>query len=242
MITLFLADGSQLDVTSHRRLFSADRNDWVAAGELREGEQLETRSGTVAAIHVNDSDVAKEVEAVPCAARDSQQRACDKWRQQFNCIRPHDALNDRTPAEVYKSSPCRVRERMALYPSDWIIRKVSRSGHVRIASEHCFLSGPLRGRYVGLQPVDALHWRAWFYEVDLGLIEVAPTELPDKVTAKTSKAPSVPSCSNASSVRARKKRAPAAPRLTRSARASQSRVSKKPPPARRSRSKATKRK
>ena len=186
------------------------------------------------------SDVAKEVEAIPCAARVSQQRACDKWRQEFNHVRPHDALNDKTPAEVYKPSPCRVRERVALYPSDWLVRKVGRSGHIRIASDTCFLSGPLRGRYVGLQPVDALHWRAWFYEVDLGLIESASNQLPDKLTAKPSKATSVPTCSNASSVRARTKRAPAKPRLTRSARVSPSRVSKKAAP-KRSRSKVTSR-
>jgi putative transposase len=186
-------------------------------------------------------DVAKEVEAIPCTGRVSQQRACDKWRQQFNNVRPHDALNDKTPAEVYKPSPCRIRERVALYPSDWIVRKVGRAGHVRIASEQCFLSGPLRGRYVGLQPVDALHWRAWFYEVDLGLIEVAPNQLPDELIIKPSKTPGVPSYSNASSVRARRRRAPASPRLTRSTRAGQSRVSKKPA-AQRSTSKATKRK
>jgi putative transposase len=173
-------------------------------------------------------DIAQEVESIPCAGRDSQQRACDRWRQEFNHVRPHDALNDKTPAEVYKPSSSRVRERVALYPSDWLVRKVSCAGHIRVDSEQYFLSGPLRGRCVGLQPVDALHWRAWYYEVDLGLIEIAPNQLPDKLTGRASKATSVPTCSNVSSVRARKKRAPATPRLTHSARVSPSRVSKQP--------------
>jgi len=52
VITVFLADGSHLDVTSHHRLFSADRHDWAAAGDLTDGERLETRHGTVAVSHV----------------------------------------------------------------------------------------------------------------------------------------------------------------------------------------------
>ena len=172
------------------------------------------------------ADMAKEIQVVPCRARDSQQRACDKWRQEFNRIRPHDALGDKTPAEIYKPSNRRMHTRVALYPIDWLVRKVGAAGHIRIASDMYFVSCSLRGRHIGLQPVDALHWRAWFYEVDLGLVEVAPSELPESLMSRASKVASMPTCSNGSSVRARSKRAPATPRLTRSARVSQSHLSK----------------
>ncbi len=175
------------------------------------------------------SDIAREVEAFPRCGRASQQRACDRWRQEFNHVRPHDALNDRTPGEVYKPSPRRPHVRTALYPSGWLVRRVSKSGHFRIASDTYFVSGSLRGRSVGLQPIDALHYQIWYYEVDLGQLEVAPSELPDKLTAHLATIESVSACSNASSVRARKQRAPAAPRLTRSARPDQGRVRNKRP-------------
>jgi len=173
------------------------------------------------------ADMAKEIQIVPRSNRQSQQQACSKWRQEFNHVRPHSALGDKTPAELYKPSLRRMRTLTALYPSGWLVRKVGQAGHVRIASEMHFVSGSLSGFHIGLQPIDALNWRAWFYDVDLGLVQALGRELPDKVIARALNTPSVPTCSNASSVRARRTRAPATPRLTRSARVSQKQVSKR---------------
>ena len=141
-------------------------------------------------------------------------------------MRPHDAISDKTPAEVYRCSNRVTCKHKAMYPSDWLVRKVNRAGQVKIASEQYFVSTSLTGYQVGLQPIDALHWRAYFYDIDLGLVETAPAELPETLTLRASKAASVPTCSNASSVRARSKRAPATPRLTRSARVSHKQLHK----------------
>jgi hypothetical protein len=40
------------------------------------------------------------------------------------------------------------------------------------------LSLALAGHRVTLEPVDGLRWRAWFHQVDLGLIEIVPETLP----------------------------------------------------------------
>ena len=37
----------------------------------------------------------------------AQQRACDDWVTTFNHVRPHEALEQRTPGEVYRVSPRR---------------------------------------------------------------------------------------------------------------------------------------
>src|SRR5229473_1257757 len=37
----------------------------------------------------------------PAANRRKQQRALDRFRQEYNEVRPHEALGMRTPAEVY---------------------------------------------------------------------------------------------------------------------------------------------
>ena len=129
-----------------------------------------------------------------------------------------------------------MRKHRAIYPGHWLVRKVGGVGQVKIASELCFISTSLNGYHVGLEPIDALHWRAWFYDVDLGVIESAPAELPKQAFARIAQVNSVPACSNASSVRARSKRAPASPRLTRSARASKRQLRKATTP-KRSRSK-----
>jgi transposase InsO family protein len=156
------------------------------------------------------ADMAVEIESEPSASRALQQRACDKWRQQFNCVRPHDALDGKTPAEMYKRSERIMRVRPALYPPGWLVRCVSANGSLCLHSHQCFVSASLVGYYVGLQPIDALHLRVWFYELDLGTIEAAPTDLPIAVERMAS-------CSSASRVRAL--RAPASPPLTRPVRA-----------------------
>ncbi len=47
VIAVAVQGGSTLEVTRHHRLFSADRNDWVAAGDLAAGEHLSTKDGVV---------------------------------------------------------------------------------------------------------------------------------------------------------------------------------------------------
>jgi putative transposase len=157
------------------------------------------------------ADMAAEIEAEPSDSRALQQRACDKWRQEFNQVRPHDALDGMTPAEVYKRSERALRTRSMLYPSGWYVRRVAGNGCVYLHSDRHFISVSLLGHYVGLEPLDPMHMRVWFYELDMGTIEIVP-ESPIE-------AASVASCSSASRVRAL--RAPASPPLTRPARAAE---------------------
>ena len=171
------------------------------------------------------ADMAAEIETEPSASRALQQRACDKWRQQFNHVRPHAANGDRTPAEVYRRSARVMRVRPAHYPDGWIVRLVSVSGTVCVHGDAYFISASLIGYTVGLEPVDSLRMRVWFYELDLGTIEI-PAELPLAIA-------SMASCSPASRVRALLRRAPATPPLTRAPRAastaSRAKGRRKPP-------------
>jgi putative transposase len=148
------------------------------------------------------ADMAAEIEALPSSSRALQQRACDKWRQEFNHVRPHDSLDGKTPSEVYKRSERAARARSMLYPAGWLARRVCGNGSITMHSGSYFVSASLDGHRVGLEPIDALHMRVWFYEMDLGTIEILAADLP--IVAS-----SVASCSSASRVRAHLRRAPA---------------------------------
>lgn len=119
------------------------------------------------------ADLAADVQTQPAASFALQQRACDRWRQLFNHVRPHDALGGKTPAEIYRSSPSRPKVRAAIYPSNFLDRVVARGGTVKIGGEHYFISGSLAGHRIGLEPLTGVRNRVWFYEVDLGELEVA---------------------------------------------------------------------
>jgi hypothetical protein len=119
------------------------------------------------------SDMAAEVQAWPAADQATQQKALDRWRQEFNHVRPHEALSGKTPAEVYKVEEKR-KPKVYTYPSDMLVRRADKRGDVGLDGERYALGLPFKGLTIGLQFVDHFHVRAWLHELDLGLLEVLP--------------------------------------------------------------------
>ncbi len=116
-----------------------------------------------------------ELESAPARTRRAQQRACDRWMVDFNEVRPHDALGGKTPSEVYRNSEHRsLTPVLPSYPPDWLVRRVSKSGAVSLNDDVVLISTVLKGQLVGLKQEGLLRWRARFFDVDLGTIEVAP--------------------------------------------------------------------
>ena len=64
-------------------------------------------------------DVSADVQAAPSSCREVQQRDCDRWRKEFNSVRPHESLKNQVPADLYKASPLRPRARIATYKVCW---------------------------------------------------------------------------------------------------------------------------
>lgn len=123
-------------------------------------------------------DMAADLELSPAASRREQQLACDKWRQEFNYVRPHDAIGGKTPAEVYTKSNREMCPRVALHPHGWSTRTVNRNGCVKVGKVDYFVSQSLSGHRLAFEPIGGFQHRLWFYELDLGVIEIAPQELP----------------------------------------------------------------
>lgn len=91
---------------------------------------------------------------------EAQQRACDLWRHEFNHVRPHEALNMRTPAEVYRPSQRRPASiAAASYPAAAVLRPVLANGHIWLGSRQIFVSRALRKHTIALL-IDAEGTRA----------------------------------------------------------------------------------
>ena len=116
-----------------------------------------------------------ELEIRPARSRRAQQRECDRWMVDFNEVRPHDALGGKTPSEVYCDSERRsLAPIVPSYPPEWKTRRVSRVGSICVNDDVVFVSTALAGQIIGLQQESALRWRAHFFGVDLGSIEIIP--------------------------------------------------------------------
>jgi len=120
-------------------------------------------------------DVSADVQSIPAANRDSHQRLLDRWQQEFNHVRPHQALGGKTPGEVYTPSQRRIRDCQPFtYPATFLVTKVTHRGMFFIRKDEYFLSGSLVGHDVGIEQLDDFHIKAWFRDLDLGVIEVEP--------------------------------------------------------------------
>ena len=83
-----------------------------------------------------------------------QQRELDRFRQQYNEVRPHEALGMQTPASVYEPSPRPYPARLpdVEYPDTMEVRTIKSHGHFRWKKHDVFLSEVLWGEPIGLLP------------------------------------------------------------------------------------------
>jgi hypothetical protein len=111
----------------------------------------------------------QETAQPPATNRRSQQRALDRFRQEYNELRPHEALQMRTPAAVYAPSarkfPARVPE--PEYPASMLVRSVRPHGHFRWKKEDVFLSEVLWGEPVGLLADDERWYTIYFAQLPI---------------------------------------------------------------------------
>jgi len=106
----------------------------------------------------------QETAMPPAADRRAQQRALDRFRQEYNQVRPHEALGMQTPAEIYRPSPRSFPARVpqAEYPDTMLVRSVQQKGHFHWKKHEVFVSEVLWGERVGLLPVDERWFTVYF--------------------------------------------------------------------------------
>lgn len=94
----------------------------------------------------------------------AQQSSSDRFRNEFNTERPHEALGMRTPAEEYRPSQRRFPESLPSleYPGGIQIRHVRRKGEIYWRGDYHFISESLRHEWVGLKPTNGDFWELYF--------------------------------------------------------------------------------
>jgi transposase InsO family protein len=121
------------------------------------------------------SDVRADVQSKPAVDRHEQQRIIDRWRQEFNHVRPHQALDGKTPAEVYKiGERRRAVVKSYAYPKHFYTGSVHAGGMMYFRGDPCRVGQSFAGLELGIEVIDALRVRLWLHDVDLGSIETLP--------------------------------------------------------------------
>ncbi len=123
------------------------------------------------------------VASPPKASFRTQQRAFDWFIEDYNEVRPHEALGQKPPASIYSAStrnyPARIDE--PEYQDDVTVRRVRTNGDIRWKGRRVFLSEALVGEPIGLKKIAEHTWAIYFGPLEIGLL--------DETTMKTIKTP-----------------------------------------------------
>lgn len=142
---------------------------WVKLGILpnRIAKGCPQQNGGHERMHL---DMKRELQLNPARDLETQQRIFDEWRRVYNEIRPHEALNQETPAKRYKKAPRRYLEpkKEYQYPVTCLPRKVGCRGEIFWKGLRYFLSNALAHETVALELNKDNTLSVWFRELHLG--------------------------------------------------------------------------
>lgn len=102
-----------------------------------------------------------------------QQEKFDKFREIFNGERPHEALDMKVPADIYKPSPRSYPKDLPElhYPLHDTIKMVGANGTLKFGKFAFHLTDALSYQSIGIREEDLGLWRISFMDLDLGLYD-----------------------------------------------------------------------
>jgi len=111
----------------------------------------------------------------------AQQVRFNRFREEYNHARPHEALNQETPAAHYQPSPRTLPPRVPPldYPGHFEVRLVSDNSGIRWKSRWVGLTRTLAGEYVGLEEVGDGLWDVYFGPLKLGRLDERRQQIDD---------------------------------------------------------------
>lgn len=102
-----------------------------------------------------------------------QQEAFDRFRQEYNHERPHESLDDQTPARHYTSS-CRSMPRRVPelhYGDDVIVRRISQQGSLMMHGARTFVSEIFGYEWLGLRALDERTFEVLYGPLTIGFLD-----------------------------------------------------------------------
>jgi hypothetical protein len=104
----------------------------------------------------------------------AQQRRLNQFVKEYNHVRPHEALDMKTPASVHDFSATPFLERIPTfdYNSKQKVLKVTRNGAIRWKSYYwVYLTAALKGKHVGIEDLGNGIWKVYYRSVLLGYFD-----------------------------------------------------------------------
>ena len=125
---------------------------WVTLGILPE-RSLPGCPGQNGSLERMHADIAREIEGKVPGGIAANQAALDAWVEEYNSVRPNEAIGMKTPDEVYRPSDRKYTGDFDIleYPAGYLPRKVFKSGEIILNGVRVSIGSALRGWHVGLR-------------------------------------------------------------------------------------------
>lgn len=104
----------------------------------------------------------------------AQQLAMDLFREEYNEVRPHEALGQETPSSMYVRSPRKFPRKLPEmeYPAHFSVHRAYPNGIITFGHTQWYVSGCLGGEDIGLEEVDDARWKVHFGPIQLGILDL----------------------------------------------------------------------
>lgn len=129
------------------------------------------QNGSLERMH---ADIAREIEGKVRGGVLANQAVIDAWVEEYNSVRPNEAIGMKTPDEVFIPS-----ERKYIgdyeeieYPLGFLTRKVTAGGEIVLNSIRIAIGHSLRGLYIGLKPLENNSYEAYLADFILGTVDM----------------------------------------------------------------------
>jgi transposase InsO family protein len=115
-------------------------------------------------------DLKAEATQPPSINHPAQQRRFDRWQHTYNHDRPHESLDQQTPAEFYQPSVRRLNEndKPLVYAADLEVKTISTSGHLAHEGKNYHVGEAFALKRVGLRLDPTGRTELHFANVHLG--------------------------------------------------------------------------
>ena len=128
---------------------------WITLGILpdRSLKGHPEQNGSLERMH---KDIADEIEGKISGGASANQAVLDAWVQEYNSVRPNEAIGMKTPDDLYVKSDRKYTGDFdeLEYPIGFLVRKVTRGGDIILNGLRITIGHALRGWHVGLKPLD----------------------------------------------------------------------------------------
>lgn len=159
---------------SHAVLTLTDLSAWwitlgITPDRIEKGKP--GQNGSLERMH---ADIANEIEGKTGGGRRPNQAVLDAWREEYNHVRPNEAIGMKTPAELYTLSERKYQGDFdeLEYPAGYLPRKVFGNGTVSVFGIRVSLSYSLRGLTVGLKPIESGKYHVFLADFLLGVLDI----------------------------------------------------------------------